>query len=446
MSTKKDEIIVSEDYSNYFLPAIGAIISVDTAIGKPTPAVVKQDGAEAMALWGDSNDFPQLVIADVRKDPELPNLLDEKARLLYSGGLIFGRLVKGKDGAETLEPYDVATEKKINDWLTRANINRYLYEASKDLYWFYNVFPEIILKLDRSEIVAITTQPAECCRWSIQNQNTGLVEQCYVNANFPEAKATDKLTKKIAVLDPYYDPAGNLLIRTDKKTNYIYPLSIPTPGSTFYQLADWNSIRESGWLDISRLIPKFKKSYLEKQMTIKYHIEVSDIFWEKKYEGFNSKTPSEKVTIRTKEFSDFQNILSGAEKAGGNVFTAFITDLAASKEYSLWKINVLKDKLESGTFLEDGKDASLYKMSSIGIHPALLGTMPNNGLGGAGSNIREAYNLHMLKCRAHQDIILEPLNTLVKYYNGWPDDLAFRFRNSFMNTLDKGSETTKSVA
>lgn len=442
----KSDIIVSDNYDAFFMPAIGAMVtSTNLDVAKPTTPIVKSIDADVMALWGEQNDFPQKVIKDVRLDPELPNLLDEKARLLYSGGLIYGKLVKGNNGSETLEPYDPATTLKIDLWLTRSNINRYLLEASKDLYWFYNVFPELILKTDRSEIVAICAQPAEYCRWSKQSTSTGLVEQCFINSNFPEGKATDKLTKKLPVLDPYYDPAGALLLRSDG-LNYIYPLSIPTPGSIYYQLADWNSIRESGWLEVSRAIPKFKKSYLEKQMTIKYHIEVSDLFWEKKYEGFTSKTPEERVVIKVKEFADFQKILAGAEKAGSNLFTAFITDLASSKEYSLWKVTVLDDKIQSGVFLEDGKDASLYKMAAMGIHPALLGTMPNNGLGGAGSNIREAYNLYMLKVRAHQDIILEPLNTVIKYYNKWPDDLAFRFRNSFMNTLDAGTQTTKSIA
>lgn len=444
MSTSK-QIVVSEMYDVFYLPQVGAIVDLAPGVSKPTTSVVKQQGSDAMAFWGDNNDFPQLVIKDVRRDPELPNLLDEKARLLYSGGLVWGQLVVGDDGKETIKPYDSNITKTISDWLVRANIGRYLYEAAKDLYWFYNAFPEIVLTKDRSKIVSITAQPAEFCRWGVQNQNTGLVEKCYINSNFPEGKADDKLTKKLPVIDPYYDPAGALKIRNDG-SNYIYPLSIPTPGSIYYQLADWNSIRESGWLDISRLIPKFKKSYLEKQMTIKYHIEVSDQFWTHKYKDFESKTPAEQTKIRIDEFTAFQAKLAGAEKAGGNIFTSFLTDLTNGKEFSLWKVNVLDDKIQSGTFLEDGKDASLYKMSSIGIHPALLGTMPNNGLGGAGSNIREAYNLHMLKVRAHQDIILEPLNNLVKYYNGWPEDLVFRFRNSFMNTLDKGSETTKTVA
>jgi hypothetical protein len=81
----------------------------------------------------------------------------------------------------------------------------------------------------------------------------------------------------------------------------------------------------------------------------------------------------------------------------------------------------------------------------VGIHPALLGTMPNNGLGGAGSNIREAHLLYTMKIKPHQDLILEPLNNVVIPYNDWPPEMEFRFRNSFMTTLDKGSETSKTI-
>jgi hypothetical protein len=278
--------------------------------------------------------------------------------------------------------------------------------------------------------------------FSLPNNN-GKINNCYIATNWPDAKLTDNTTKKVAVLDPYYDPASYLQ-SLSSGTNFIYPLSIPTPGSNYYQLADWNSIRASGWLDVSRAIPKFKKSVLEKQMTIKYHIEISDQYWVKKFTEWDSLSTEEKAVKKKTEIEQFQSIMAGAEKSGNNLYTTMITDVAMSKEYSLWKINVLDDKLKDGTFLEDGKDASLYKYSAMGIHPALLGTMPNNGLGGAGSNIREAYILHLMTERAVQDILLEPLMNLVNPYNGW-DDVTWRFKNSFMNTLDKGSQTSNSI-
>lgn len=438
-------IINSDDYTAFYVQESKALITTDVAnTPRPTTAIIKPEGSELISSWGTDNDFPQQVIKDVRLDPELPNLLDEKARLLYSGGVEHGILSKDDKGNEIMLPLPPALEKEVMAWRKRSNLNRYILEAAKDLYWFYNVFPEIVLSIDRTQIVQLCVQPAEYARWSKQNTSTGLIDNCYINANFPEGKATDKLTKKIPVLDPYYDPASSLRVRSDS-LNYIYPLSIPTPGSSYYQLADWNSIRESGWLAVSRAIPKFKKAVLEKQMVIKYHIEISDIFWDAKYPGFNEKTPEEKITIKKTEVENFQKVLTGMEQAGSNIYTPMITDKATGKEFPLWKINVLDDKLKDGTFLEDGKDASLYKQAAMGIHPALVGTMPNSGMGGAGSNIREAYLLYILKIRAHQDIILEPLNNVVSPYNGW-DEVSWRFKNSYMTTLDTGKETSKTIA
>lgn len=433
--------IPASDYSAFIVPSKHALISTpDKFTTRPTSTVVKPEGSDEMAPWGDGNDFPQLVIKDVNQDPELPNLLDLKARLLVSGGLEHGILGTDENGDEILNPVPPAIDKEIKEWKRKSNINRYLYESALDLCWFGNSFPEIVLSQDRKKIVQLVAQAAEQCRWSKQNPKTGVIDFCFINANFPGPKADDVLTKRVPVLDPYYDPASNLLI--GKGLNYIYPLSIPSPGSTYYQLANWNSIRASGWLDVSRAIPKFKKSVLEKQMTIKYHIEISDKFWGFKYDGFDSKTPEQKAVIKETEVNNFQDILAGLESAGSNIFTPMITDPSTGKEFPLWKITPLDDKLKTGTFLEEGKDASLYKYASIGVHPAILGTMPNNGLGGAGSNIREAYLLQVINGRPIQDIILEPLNTTVNFYNGW-EEVTFRIKNQMMTTLDTGKETQK---
>jgi len=431
------EIIFSDDLSAAYVKSISAIVT--DSVPRFTSVPIKTDDDGKIAKWDANNDFPQKVITDVRKDPEIGTLLNKQARLLYSGGLIWGKIKVMEGGKEIMTPLEDSSNAEIKDWMRKSAIKRYLIEAATDLFWFGNIFPEIVLQADRKKVVQLCVQSAEECRWERQNSK-GIVENCYINANFPEGD--EKTSQKVPVIDPYYDAAAFLQAST-KGFNYIYPLSYPSPGSTYYQLADWNSIRESGWLDVSRAIPKFKKNLLERQMNIKYHVEISDQYWPIKYPNWQSLSVEEKNKIRETELTTFAGIMSGAERAGNSLITAFKTDFGFGKEYSMWKITVIDDKIKQGQFLEEGKDASLYKMSAIGLHPALIGTMPNNGMGGAGSNIREAYNLHMLSIRAHQDIILEPLNDLIKYYNGWDEEVEFRFRNSFMNTLDKGEETTQ---
>lgn len=405
---------------------------------RSTSPRVKPDGSSKMALWGDENDFPQKVIADIRKDTELGPMLRKRARLLASGGLVWGLPYSDENGNEVLKPIDGNADLKIRNWLERSNISRYLMETALDLETLYNAFPEFVLSVDRSEIVQLCAQAAENCRWEKQGDD-GLVKNCYINANFPDADEKHTLTKKLPVLDPYFDPAENLR-QTSSGFNFIYPLSYPTLGSTYYQVADWNGIRESGWLKISQAIPKFKLNLLENQLNIKYHIEISDQYWPLKYPGWKDKLEAEKKKHIDDELKVFSDLMSGVERSGNSLVTAFKTNTEMGKEYSMWKINVIDNKIKQGEFLEEGKDASINKAMAMGLHPALIGAIPNSGMGGAGSNIREAYNLHYFTIRPDQDVLLEPLK-VVRDYNGWPKGMVFRFRNSFMTTLDKGKES-----
>jgi hypothetical protein len=437
------EVEFDSNFNSALLPKIGAIVTTGTDVNRVTTPLIKNEGSSKMVSWGDNNDFPQMVIKDVRKDPELPTLLNKMAQLIYSGGLIWGKIEQGNNGLETLVPLEPAADLKIRDFVRKSNVARYLREGAIDLAWFRNVFPEIVLNVGRTEIIQICTQAAEECRWSIQNAN-GLADTLFVNANFPDDDENNTRTKKIPVLDPYYDPVANLKADT-AGFNYIYPLSFPSPGSKHYQLADWNSIREAGWLAVSQAIPKFKKSLLEKQLNIKYHIEISDQFWVLKFPNWQAMSDEDKKRTKATELENFQSMMAGAEKSGNSLVTPFKSDLVNGKDFSLWKITAIDDKIKSGQFLEEGKDASLYKAAAVGLHPALVGTTPNSGLGGAGSNIREAYNLNTILMRTYQDLLLEPLNNLIKGFNNWDPNVEFRIRNSFMNTLDKGAETTNTA-
>lgn len=440
-------ILHDTDTNVYFIQELNAVVTSGTSpkdVNKPIATIQKQEGTELFSPWGEDNDFPQKVIADVNADTQIGALLDKQARLLYAGGIVYGTLEYGNNNQEILKPLTGNDLEMVKLFMRRSNINRYLMEAATDLYWFYNVFPEIVLSADRTEVVQICVQAAEECRWARQNPSTGLVDFCYISANWPDAKVTDKTTVTLPVLDPYYDPA-TALRETTGGNNFIYPLSYPTPGKKFYQMAPWNSLRESGVLDIKKAIPKFKKALLDNQLTIKYHIEISDQYWSWKYKDFDKKTQQQKTTLITAELQAFSDAMKGAEKTGKPFYSSFKTDQATGKEFSGWKINVIDDKIKDGKYLEDGKYASLEIMNAIDVHPALTGMTPDSGLGGAGSNIREAYNLHILTNRPHQDLILDPLY-MIRDYNGWSSEIEFRFYNSFMNTLDKGSETTQTTS
>lgn len=436
MEGKGDMTIIGND-SVFVTP--NAVVYTDVKnMPRPTEVVDKDLKTEALLPWGDSNDFPQTIISKVDKNVEIGEILDKKSNLLYGDGLEWGELSRDEKGKEILKPLSDNLDKEIRTWCKRSNINRYIIEASKDINWFVNAFVEAIKSRKGDKIAQLCVQAAEECRWGPQNAK-GLIDTCYINANWPDATIKDAETKSLSVIDPYYDAAANF--KAMKQERAIYPLSYARPGNKFYQKSDWHAIIESGWLDVSELIPKFKKALMENQSTLQYEIKIADIYWVKKFKDYETLPKKEQNEIKQKEVAAIQDLISGAENAGKNFYSVFLANEQYGKEIDLIKITPIDNKIKSGQFLEDGKDASLYTMSALGLHPALTGTMPNSGLGGAGSNIREAYNLHMLTNKSRQDLILEPLNLLVAEYNGW-ENVTFRFRNQFMTTLDTGTETT----
>ncbi|SDK35044.1 hypothetical protein SAMN05421823_102526 [Catalinimonas alkaloidigena] len=426
-------VLINRDATVAYLPSHEAAVTMEQHKATTTaPVAINHPTDQTLAHWGDDNLFPQTVLTECSKNTIVPSTLDKKARLLYAGGLCYGKTVI-RDGKETFELMKVPA---IETFLRYTNIRRYLIEACTDFYWFYNIFPELILSKDRTQILGLYIQEASFCRWALQNPRTGLVDWCYISANWADgADATSQETQKVRVLDPYFDPVYNLRQGNDWK--YIYPVSYPTPGKTYYQLAHWDSLRGSGWLEFAQAIPEFKRALMKNQITVKYHINVPMYWWEWKYPDWSKKKPEEKQALMDEELKRFNDFLQGAKNAGKAIMTSSKFDPHFNKEFPGWSITPLEDKLKDGAYVEDSQEASSHLLYALGVPAALIGNTPGKGgMGaGSGSDVREHLNMYLTDCQIHQDIILEPLH-FIRDYNGWDPEIEFRFRRPHLQTLD----------
>lgn len=427
----------------YLTGAKAALVSVIDVPAKPSrpKEILETDGFGEIAAWGDDNIFPQHVIEDCEPSTIIPQTLEKQSRMLQSSGLMYGNLIGyTRDGQEIFEP---VIDDEVEDWMMQTNIKRYLREASLSFYWFYNLFPEIILSADRKKITHIFSKKSEYCRWSKELTKFGFSKYCYMNAQWEDLPTINNdETIRVDVVDPYFGTAEQLL--GGKAFKYIYPLSYPTPGKTFYQLAPWNAVRTSGWLDVSKSIPTFKKALFQNQITIKYLIEVSTWWWNWAYPGFDKKTAEQKKEIMDKEAQNFENFMTGSDKAGMNMMTTFQSDPMLQKKYEGWKITAIDNKLKDGIYIEDSNEASSHLLYALGIDPTIIGTMPGTKMGaGSGSDKRVAYNIYISTIEPHRDVILEPLQFAFRY-NGWPYKL--KFRNTKIISLDQGGETQQQAS
>lgn len=415
--------------------------------GTASTSPVKKDeaGDEKIAIWGDSNDFPQKIIELASKNTIIPETLNWKARAAIGRGVLPVEMEWDDYGRERIK---VVRDEGIWSFLNSISFKRYLIEASMDLFWFFNVFPEMILSKDRKEIVQLHVNDASYCRWSAMNSK-GISEHVYVNANWPDATATDKETTRIPALDPYaWDVIDT--VRSGKDWKYIYPFSYPTPGKSFYQLAHWDSIRTSGWLDVINAIPQYKKYFMENQMTLKYLVKIPYEYWGKKYgDKFRTGSESEKSALIRKEMEGLNKFLTGVENTGKALAVHYWSGENGGQGLPAWEITPIADTIKDGKFIEDNQEANSNLLYALGVDPSITGFAPGAKMGsGSGSDKREAFLMYVNLLQTYRDKILEPLN-FVAEYNGWKARypfLQFRMQDVILTTLDAGKGTQKVVS
>lgn len=416
------------------------------AIEETTPRItrarqneINNTNVEHIALWGEGNDFPQLIDKEL-ENADLAKALDFQARMLMNGGLAYKFVDPFDESEVTKDQVDKNTLKEILAFKKRSW--NYPIHAAKNFYKLINVFPQLQLQANRKKITGLYAREANWCRLGLQN-NQGEIDFCYVNSNWPDARYDDKETIKVPYLDSVYTTAEDILDRDE--LNYILHLYYPT-GKSYYQLAEWNGVRKS-WLPLLNKIPEFKKAVMDNQITVKYHIQFPDYYWRDKYgEEWDGWKQEKKTKKRKEELKKINEFLKGIENAGKSIATTFKTTLEG-KEFPGVKITEIGDKFrKDGIYLEDATDATIKLYSALGFDPTIFGLNSGNNQNRGGTDKREAWDIHVAAMTPHSDIVLKPYE-VASDYNGWNTDeylVKWYFKNHKMPTQDKISPSKRS--
>lgn len=409
----------------------------------PTSPVEKGQSGE-VAPWGPANDFPQFVKAAIAKSTVIGPVLDWKTRAVYGKGIIYGKVTGYKpDGSEIFQRLK---DPVVEAFFRKSNLHRFGFEGTQGLIYFANAFPELILSNDRSQITSVCIQDTSYCRFATQRPGQAMPADVYISANWPDARPGDGYTTKVPVLDPYYSDVEAL--RTDTRGfKYIWPLGIPSPGNALYQLAAWNVIIKSGWLDVAQAIPEFKKQLFKNQLSIKYLIEADIRYWQWKYPDWQEKKEGERKQIIQAELEAFEATMTGTDGAGKSILTVTMPDPQnPGATIKVFTVTAIDDKIKSGLYVEDSQEASSHIYTALQVDPTLSGISPGKGIGsGSGSDKRVAFNTFVATHSFYQDLLLEVLH-FIRDYNGWDAELEFRFLVPQVNTADQPSELSNNSA
>ncbi|GGH28260.1 hypothetical protein FAZ19_19695 [Sphingobacterium alkalisoli] len=409
----------------------------------PASPVKKEQDQSEIANWGEENDFPQKIIEAAKLSTELVPLMDWQSRALQGREVsAMQRFFDSEKGEWALKAVGDAD---IDAFLQDRRFKRYMREAAVDFFWFWNVFPELIKSIDEKTIAYLGTQDASHCRWSKMDAK-GRILKCFVNANWPEAKAKDKETITYDVIDPYSNTSIDE-VRNSKAKSFVYPISYPSPGHNYYQLAKWNGFLASGWYDIAKNIPKTKVSVMKRMLSVTHILYIPADYWPNAYKDWGKKSPEDKTAIKKAKVKEINDQLTGADNAGKTILAEIVYD-HNGKPLPGWEIKPVEQLKLDGNHLEDSREASEHLMRALGVDPTLVGDGPGKKLGGGGgSDKRMAFNIYVALLQPYRDVILEPLYFIAEY-NGWLakyPGLCFKTTEIELETLDKNHQTANEV-
>ncbi len=424
--------------------------------------------------WGEDNRFPQNITKQLDYCGVAKSALNFKAKALYGNRLYYGKITAiDEKGNETFVPAMKGEYPEVDKfWEDNGNLSRYFLEFNQDWVQFANCFPELITNNKRDKIVRIVHQESCDCRYMQEPKGRTWPEYVYLSKKWGEDNdqyvrfdkdkgmkvrtAPDKLPeyfdndiiKQVRCLDPY-DSLADLTTGVENGiTNFIFPVNYPSPNKTYYQLAYWDGARLSGWLEIAAKIPALLKSLYKNAFNIKYHVEIPEQYWERRFgaEAWNGMKADERTSARMTLLQEMDNFLSGAENAYKTFVSFFDIDRIKGDEVGRIKITVIDNKSTVDKDIIASSAANSEILFAMQINPDLIGAGapggPYSGSAGSGSNIREAWLVYLALLQLERDALLEPLY-LIKRFNGWPDELEFRFFNTVLTTLNQGKGTEK---
>ena len=456
-----DTNFVLPDYSGFLSGIKAAVVVTDSKkiFEKPDAdpkEIETKKGKIKVVPWGEDNDLPQQIIKKVEASTDMSTGMLFNIQVGYGDGVLPVRISYNDKGEKVVTP--AMDNEEINKFFEYNDINGYMLEQLTDINHFYNVFPEVILNMDKPlsrKVVELNHKEAAFSRWSEMDKKTGNIKYHLYSAKWTEGSISKEdvaVTEVLNMRRPIPDimrrigrePDIKGKKKDDKVYRYIVPVTFPTPGRTYYQKPYWYSLIESGWYDFAVAIPEFKKYLIKNGMAIRYIIYLPDDYFPDIFtrEGI---TKEEDQTARVKkEYNDFNKFLTGLENTGKAMVSFYKTSPDGSKQYRI-EIKSVENNVKGGEYLEDSGEVSNMIAYTLGVHPSLIGAQPGKNTGFSGTDKRELFIIKQTLLKSIRDRLLRPLY-LIKAVNKWPADIFFSIPNIELTTLDKNKTGVQTKA
>lgn len=433
-----------------YLPEAKAIITITPSSDLfEEPTEILKIGSYEIIPWGSDNSTPNTVLEKIAKSEVIQANLEFNVLVGYGRGIIpMKRII---ENGKIVGYEEIVNDERILNFCDNNDLNGYFLEQMMDLKTFYNVFPEIILSKDKSQIVQIRSKEAVFSRWGKMDPKLMRITKHYYSSKWND-NADKKSIDVTDVLDrfaPLYDLQGRIKGGNYSNLRFVIPINFPSPGRSYYQLAPWWSLFQSGWYDFSIMVPAAKKALMQNRFSVKYVIYLSPKYFKQifKDEGIDPQDEAATKARIDQEHEMFSDFLTGAENSGRGIVALkeMVQSTAGAKEEKYIEIVPVEMGKEGGEYIDDSEEVSNIISYVMGVHSSLIGSTPGKSKGSfSGTDKRELFMMKQALMKPFRDRLLRPLE-LVKAYNKWDKNLVWAIPDIEFTTLDQnksGQQTT----
>lgn len=372
--------------------------------GEITPTTLSD--THAYMPWGATNQMPFDIIDLIESDETLATCQMFNAEVCYGSGLVY-------DTAQASAPVADAVE----DFTLDNDLPSYFLGVCQDLKHFAFAVSVIILNSEATKIVRIIRKEACYCRFAPADTN-GRIPRLYF-ANWRKFATIDdcEIIEMLDTTSPFADLRDRLK-RGDSCRKFAIVCRVPTPDSTYYPIPYYGALFRGKWYNIKRLIGLAKEAKLRNSAPLKYHIEVSQKYWDSifKSEGITDRAKQQARIIEEKQrILDF---LTGAENSGKVWFSTFYVNPNGDEQHDV-VINKIDSDKEGGDWESDIQEAVNMICFTLRVHSNLVGSVPGKAqTNNSGSDKRELYTIAQALQKPYHDLLFAVHRIIIRF-NGW---------------------------
>lgn len=355
--------------------------------------------------WGADNELPYKIMDLIESDETLSTCQLFNAEVCYGAGLQY-------DTSEATP----AIKDDVEEFLMDNDLPTYFLGVCQDFKHYAFCITVIILSNDAKKIVRLARKEACYCRFAPADKKGRIPYVLYANWRRPSLENLEK----IALLDvksPWSD-LRQRMEKGDKTRKFALLTRIPCPDSTYYPIPYYGSLFRGSWYNIKQLIGLAKEAKLKNSAPIKYHIEISDRYWQGifKREGITNRDKQiERVNQEKKTIIDF---VTGMENSGKVLFSTFYVTPDGNEQHEV-VITKIETNKEGGDWSTDIIEAVNMICFTMRVHSNLVGSVPGKTqTNNSGSDKRELYTIAQALQKPYHDLLFR-VHHIIHRYNGW---------------------------